>query len=153
MTTRSVGPAATVKPGVPDTSTPASPAGPQMIEMALVMVSAPKPPPSRQLISPPGAVLEIEPAKVLHGAVRLHGLASSPTPETHVRVACAFAGTIGRPIARAKPRRPNHILRIFMPRSHCYRFHRVGLYRISRSGSQQKIFCDGMNLQSNPLTH
>src|SRR5262249_35915816 len=99
----------------------ASPAGPQMIEMALVMVSAPKPPPSRQLISPPGAVLEIEPAKVLHGAVRLHGLASSPTPETHVRVACAFAGTIGRPIARAKPRRPNHILRIFMPRSHCFR--------------------------------
>src|SRR3954468_5313213 len=49
-----------------------------------------------QLISPPWAVLEIAPAKVLHGAVRLHGLASSPTPETHVRVACAdaAAGTI-----------------------------------------------------------
>src|SRR5215471_2707949 len=42
---------------------------------------------------PPGAVFEIAPAKVLHGAVRLHGLASSPTPETHVRVAWACAGT------------------------------------------------------------
>jgi hypothetical protein len=31
------------------------------------------------------------PAKVLHGAVRLQGLTSSPTPETHVRVACADA--------------------------------------------------------------
>src|SRR3984893_19120083 len=57
-----------------------------------VIVSAPKPPGSRQLISPPAAVLEMAPAKVLHGAVRLHGLASSPTPETQVRVACAFAG-------------------------------------------------------------
>src|SRR5260221_9108366 len=38
-----------------------------------------------QLISPAGAVLEMAPAKVLHGAVRLQGLASSPTPETHVR--------------------------------------------------------------------
>jgi hypothetical protein len=31
------------------------------------------------------------PAKVLQGAVRLQGLTSSPTPETHVRVACACA--------------------------------------------------------------
>jgi hypothetical protein len=31
------------------------------------------------------------PAKVLQGAVRLQGLASSPTPETHVRDACACA--------------------------------------------------------------
>jgi hypothetical protein len=42
------------------------------------------------LISPPSAVLEIAPAKVLHGAVRLQGLASSPTPETHVLVAWAL---------------------------------------------------------------
>jgi len=35
--------------------------------------------------------LGIAPANVLQGAVRLHGLASSPTPETHVRVACACA--------------------------------------------------------------
>ena len=34
-------------------------------------------------------VLEMAPAKVLHGAVRLQGLASSPTPDTQVRVACA----------------------------------------------------------------
>jgi len=37
------------------------------------------------------AVFEIAPAKVLQGAVRLQGLASSPTPDTQVRVACAFA--------------------------------------------------------------
>jgi len=60
----------------------------------LVMVRLPKPPLSMQLISPPVAVLEIAPAKVLHGAVRLHGLASSPTPDTQVRVACACAGKL-----------------------------------------------------------
>src|ERR1700760_4022651 len=58
----------------------------------LVMVTVPMPPGSRQLISPAVAVLEIAPAKALHGAVRLHGLASSPTPETQVRVAWALAG-------------------------------------------------------------
>ena len=57
---------------------------------ALVMVTAPKPPGSRTLISPLAAVLEMAPAKVLQGAVRLHGLASSPTPETQVRVAWAW---------------------------------------------------------------
>src|SRR5688572_18225968 len=57
----------------------------------LVIVRAPKPPGSRQLISPPAAVFEMAPAKVLQGAVRLQGLASSPTPETHVRVAWALA--------------------------------------------------------------
>jgi hypothetical protein len=36
--------------------------------------------------------LEIAPAKVLQGAVRLQGLTSSPTPETQVRVAWAWAG-------------------------------------------------------------
>src|SRR5260221_12338906 len=39
-----------------------------------------------QLISPAGAGLEMAPAKVLQGAVRLQGLASSPTPETQVRL-------------------------------------------------------------------
>ena len=57
----------------------------------LVIVTAPKPPGSRPLISPPAAVFEMAPANVLHGAVRLHGLASSPTPDTQVRVACAEA--------------------------------------------------------------
>jgi hypothetical protein len=55
--------------------------------MALVIVTAPNPPGSKQLISPFAAVFEIAPAKVLQGAVRLHGLASSPTPDTQVRVA------------------------------------------------------------------
>src|SRR5947199_5880798 len=58
------------------------------------MVMVPKPPGSRQLISPAVAVLEIAPAKVLQGAVRLQGLASSPTPETQVRVAWAKAGAV-----------------------------------------------------------
>src|SRR5205814_6559931 len=61
------------------------------IVIALIIVTEPKPPGSRTSISPPSAVLEIAPAKVLQGAVRLHGLASSPTPETHVRVAWARA--------------------------------------------------------------
>src|SRR5258706_10772258 len=55
----------------------------------LVMVTVPKPPGSNASISPPMKVLEIAPAHVLQGAVRLHGLASSPTPDTHVRVAWA----------------------------------------------------------------
>jgi hypothetical protein len=38
------------------------------------------------------------PAKVLHGAVRLQGLASSPTPETQVRVACAWAAVDNKDI-------------------------------------------------------
>ena len=64
----------------------------QSMVIDLVMVTAPKPPGSRQLISPLSAVLEMAPAKVLHGAVRLHGLASSPTPDTQVREAWACAG-------------------------------------------------------------
>src|SRR5258708_24956395 len=70
----------------------------------LVMVTAPKPPGSRTSISPAGAVFEMAPAKVLHGAVRLHGLASSPTPETQVRVACACAGAMARPATKSVPR-------------------------------------------------
>src|SRR3569623_177160 len=68
----------------------------QMIWIALVIDSAPTPPGSRQLISPPAAVLGNAPWKVLHGAVRLHGLTSSPTPEIQVRVACADAGAMHR---------------------------------------------------------
>jgi len=45
------------------------------------MVTVPKPPGSRQLILPLVAVLGMAPVKVLQGAVRLHGLASSPTPK------------------------------------------------------------------------
>src|SRR3954452_24568587 len=66
----------------------------QSISIDLVMVTAPKPPGSRQLILPPAAVLEMAPANVLQGAVRLHGLASSPTPDTQVRVACACASEL-----------------------------------------------------------
>src|SRR6266403_5510210 len=61
------------------------------IVIYLVMVTAPKPPGSKASISPQAAVLEIAPSKVLQGAVRLQGLASSPTPDTQVRVACACA--------------------------------------------------------------
>src|SRR3954466_13548521 len=68
--------------------------------IVLLIVTSPKPPGSRQLISPPLAVLEIAPAKVLQGAVRLHGLASSPTPDTQVRVAWAWAGAAANKGAR-----------------------------------------------------
>jgi len=44
--------------------------------------------------------LEIAPAKVLQGAVRLHGFTSSPTPETQVRVACALANELAARIIR-----------------------------------------------------
>src|ERR1700726_4558443 len=70
----------------------------------LVIVTAPKPPGSSASISPPAAVFEMAPGQVLHGAVRLHGLASSPTPETQVRVACACAGAIARPATKSVPR-------------------------------------------------
>src|SRR5688572_27602734 len=59
--------------------------------MGLVIVKPPNPPGSRALISPPVAVFEMAPANVLHGAVREHGFASSPTPDTQVRVAWAQA--------------------------------------------------------------
>src|SRR6516162_8479321 len=96
--TTSVGPAETIIPLVPDTKALATCPPPPSIVMALVMVTAPKPPGSRASISPPGAVFEIAPANVLQGAVRLQGLASSPTPETQVRVACAWAALDNRKI-------------------------------------------------------
>src|SRR5918911_3551021 len=89
--TQSVGPAFTTTPFVPAASTPAITPS-QLIVIAFVIVTAPKPPGSRQFISPLAAVFEIAPAKVLHGAVRLQGLASLPTPETQVRDAWACAG-------------------------------------------------------------
>src|SRR5690349_2711491 len=69
---------------------PSAPSATMLID--LVMVTAPKPPGSSTLISPLAAVLEMAPAKVLQGAVRLQGLRSSPTPETQVRLAWAAAG-------------------------------------------------------------
>src|SRR5688572_4641947 len=84
--------ALTITPVVSEATMPASPPHSPLMLIDLVMVTAPKPPGSSTLISPAVAVLEMAPAKVLHGAVRLHGLASSPTPETHVRVAWAAAG-------------------------------------------------------------
>jgi len=65
--------------------------GPPSIVTDFVMVTVPKPPGSSASISPNADVFEMAPAQVLHGAVRLQGLASSPTPDIHVRVACAEA--------------------------------------------------------------
>jgi len=95
--------AVTVIPFEPAARIP--PVNPQSMVIDLVMVTAPKPPGSLQLISPAGAVFEMAPAKVLHGAVRLHGLTSSPTPETHVRVACARAGSAFAVSRHAAPSR------------------------------------------------
>src|SRR5439155_1252284 len=78
-------------PATPALRIPPTPVGLPSMVIDLVMVTVPNPPGSRQSISPSTAVFEIAPANVLHGAVRLHGLASSPTPDTQVRVACAWA--------------------------------------------------------------
>src|SRR5262245_29270814 len=78
----------TLTPLVPDAKIEPHPF--PSIVMDLTIVTAPKPPGSSASISPSVAVFEMAPAKVLQGAVRLQGLASSPTPETQVRVACAW---------------------------------------------------------------
>src|SRR5438270_8277352 len=78
-------------PLVPLTRTEATCPPPPSMVMALVMVTAPYRAGSSASSSPPAAVLEIAPANVLHGAVRLQGLASSPTPDTQVREAWAPA--------------------------------------------------------------
>src|SRR6516164_3573004 len=100
--TTSVGRAATTMPLVPEARTLATCPPPPSIVMDLVMVSAPNPPGSRASISPPGAVFEIAPAKVLQGAVRLQGLASSPTPETQVLGAAAVYGQATRTTKASK---------------------------------------------------
>src|SRR4029453_7793664 len=87
--TLSVG-ALTIIPVVREARIPARVPVPSIV-IDLVIVTAPKPPGSRASISPQSAVLEIAPAKVLQGAVRLQGLASSPTPHTQARVAGACA--------------------------------------------------------------
>src|SRR4249919_3500727 len=94
MVTTSVAPALTLMPVVPEPRMPPLATPPPSMVIDLVIVTAPKPPGSSALMMPPGAVLEMAPAKVLQGAVRLQGLASSPTPETQVRVACANAAVL-----------------------------------------------------------
>src|ERR1700722_1996889 len=105
MITTSAAPALIVIPGVPVTSVDATWPPPPSSVIDLVIVSSPKPPGSMASISPPVAVFEMAPAQVLHGAVRLHGLASLPTPETQVRVACACAGAMVRPTTKSTPRK------------------------------------------------
>src|SRR5215468_12239153 len=92
--TVSLAPALMMMPFVPATNVDATCPPPPSMVMDLVMVTAPKPPGSRALISPPAAVFEIAPAKVLQGAVRLQGSASLPRPDTQVRVACAVTGDV-----------------------------------------------------------
>src|ERR1700720_4021608 len=114
MVTTSVGWAAIVIPFVAATRVAATWPPPPSMVMDLVMVTPPKPPGSSASISPPLAVFEMAPAQVLHGAVRLHGLTSSPTPETQVRVACANAGALGNQRLSVAPIRPatTKVLRI-----------------------------------------
>src|SRR5882724_4351328 len=89
-TTLSATPAFMIMPLVPLTKIEAN-APPPSIVIAFVIVTAPNPPGSITSISPPAIVFEIAPANVLQGAVRLHGFASSPTPDTQVREAWAQA--------------------------------------------------------------
>src|ERR1700722_15873947 len=85
--TMSLLPALMLIPVTPEARTEATWPPPPSIVIALVIDSEPYPAGSSASISPPAIVLGIAPAKVLHGDVRLHGLASSPVPETQVRVA------------------------------------------------------------------
>src|SRR5215475_5326911 len=94
---------------VPETRTPAVTVLQSMV-IDLVIVTPPKPPGSRQSMVPPAAVLEIAPANVLHGAVRLHGLTSSPTPDTQVRVAWALAGAAYMLKARGTARKIDDVI-------------------------------------------
>src|ERR1700731_4972201 len=112
MITTSVPVAETLMPLVPATRTEATWPPPPSRVIDLVRVPPPKPPGSSASISPPLAVLEIAPAQVLHGAVRLHGLTSSPTPETQVRVACACAGALGRQTVAPTSANATRILRM-----------------------------------------
>src|SRR3954454_20039632 len=98
----------TFTPLVPAERIPANVPVPLIVTL-LVIVTVPKPPGSSTEISPFMAVFEIAPANVLHGAVRLHGLASSPTPETQVRVACANPA-VENPTKRVAPRRERRIV-------------------------------------------
>src|SRR4051812_35701221 len=109
-TTLSLAPALTITPLASEFRMPPA-LVPQSIVIDLVIVTAPNPPGSRQSISPPAAVLEMAPAKVLQGAVRLHGLASSPTPDTQVRVACACAGAAERKGSKSPRAAPNRTIR------------------------------------------
>src|SRR5262249_27723366 len=59
-------------------------------------VTAPYSAVSTQVIAPPAAVLAIAPAKVRHGAARLHTAASLPFDATKVRAAWAWAGACER---------------------------------------------------------
>src|SRR3954451_18055478 len=80
----------TTTPGPPAASAPPEMPAQSMV-IDFMMVTAPSPPGSRQLMIPRAEVFEIAPAKVLQGAGRLHGNVSSPTPDTQ-DLACALAG-------------------------------------------------------------
>src|SRR5271156_5417465 len=81
MITLSLAPAATTIALPADTW--AKPKAPEQSSViAWLIFIAPKPPGSRQSISPPAVVLESAPANVRHGAVRVQGLESFPTPDT-----------------------------------------------------------------------
>src|SRR5205823_8525803 len=130
--TLSLAPAFTMMPLVPGTTTPAVTPS-QAIVIAFVIVTAPKRPGSRQLISPPAAVFEIAPANVLHGAVRLHGLASSPTPETQVRL--AWACIITEPSANRPTTASKRIAFIVSPRDADLTREWLGVERILCQGA------------------
>src|ERR1019366_4718623 len=96
--------------------------------MDFVMVSAPKPPGSSTSISPCAAVLLMAPAKVLHGAVRLHGFASSPTPDIQGRVACPLAVAAAN-TKRVAARTNVFVERIILLESLSFRFQELSRIR------------------------
>src|SRR3954452_19320401 len=107
------------------------------------MVTPPKPPGSSTLISPPPAVFEMAPAKVLHGAVRLHGFASSPTPETQVRVAWAWADPICKTAKRIPPKMvlKSALFFITCPPMGCLKFDKSRDSQLGTGNEQQEQNC------------
>src|SRR5260370_10175029 len=89
----------------PVATIPANDSPPFMVR-DLSIITTPKPPASRTSISPPGLVVVRGTAKVLHGLVRLQGLASSPTAETQVRFTVALIAQRG---ARKNPNKATHL--------------------------------------------
>src|SRR5207253_8105543 len=88
--TTSSEPALTTTTFVPLTRAPATNPPPSIVT-DLVMGIVPKPPVSSTSISPPGFVLVIAPANVLHGVTRRQLFASSPKADMKVRFSCPTA--------------------------------------------------------------
>src|SRR5262245_12875417 len=91
ITTTSADPALTLMAFEPNGVIPDNDSPPSIVTDFVIAIG-PKLPASIASISPPERVFVSAPAHDLHGAVRRHAFASSPTPEIQERRLCAAAG-------------------------------------------------------------